>query len=164
MYSILICDDEKDIVNALSIYIKPEGYRIFKAYDGKEALKILRENSIQLVLLDVMMPKLDGISVLSELRKEWNVPVILLTAKSEQEDKLLGLNMGADDYITKPFSPMEVVARVRSQLRRYTSFGGLKSSEGRIVIGSVYLDDEQKSVLVDGEKVSLTPLEYNILS
>ena len=163
MYNILICDDEKDIVSALRIYLSAEGYRIFEAYTGKEALEIVEAQEIHLILMDIMMPELDGIAATAKLREQSNIPVILLTAKSEDSDKILGLNIGADDYITKPFNPAEVVARVRSQLRRYTNLGGMVKKESRFCIGSIELDDAEKSVTVDGDPVSLTPLEYNIL-
>lgn len=163
MSNILICDDEKDIVSALKIYLEAEGYQTFPAYNGKEALAVLDKEDIHLVLLDVMMPGLDGIGVLAKLREWSNVPVILLTAKSEDTDKVLGLNLGADDYITKPFNPVELLARVRSQLRRYLQLGGGKARESVLTIGAVSLDDASKTVTVDGEPVSLTPREYEIL-
>ena len=163
MYNILICDDEKDIVTALKIYLEAEGYRTFAAYNGREALKLRRENDIHLVLMDIMMPEMDGISAMVELRKESNVPVILLTAKGEDTDKILGLNVGADDYITKPFNPVEMLARVRSQLRRYMQLGGGTVKDSTLTIGNICLDDKSKEVTVDGESVSLTPREYGIL-
>lgn len=163
MYNILICDDEKDIVSALKIYLTPEGYTLFEAYDGMQALQILRENEIHLVLMDIMMPKLDGIAATAKIREESNVPVILLTAKSEDTDKVLGLNIGADDYITKPFNPVEVLARVRSHLRRYMQLGGGGAIRDVCTVGTVTLDDRQKRVTVDGEEVSLTPTEFEIL-
>ncbi len=163
MSNILICDDEKDIVSALKIYLEAEGYRTFSACNGKEALAILEREDIQLVLLDVMMPVLDGVSTLARLREFSNVPVILLTAKSEDTDKVLGLNVGADDYITKPFNPVELQARVRSQLRRYLQLGGGTARESVLTIGGVSLDDGSKTVAVDGEPVNLTPREYEIL-
>ncbi len=163
VYNILICDDEKDIVSALKIYLEADGHRCFPAYNGKEALAILEKEDIHLLLLDVMMPGLDGIGVLAKLRTFSNVPVILLTAKSEDTDKVLGLNVGADDYITKPFNPVELQARVRSQLRRYLQLGGGAVRESAVTIGSVTLDDASKTVSVDGEPVSLTPREYEIL-
>ena len=162
-YNILICDDEKDIVSALKIYLEAEGYQTFAAANGREALAILEREEIHLVLLDVMMPVLDGVSTLSKLRESSNVPVILLTAKSEDTDKVLGLNVGADDYITKPFNPVELLARVRSQLRRYLQLGGGTVREDVLTIGSVSLDDGSKNVTVDGEPVNLTPREYDIL-
>ncbi len=163
MYNILICDDEKDIVSALKIYLEAEGYQTFPAYSGKEALAVLDREEIHLVLLDVMMPGLDGIGVLSKLREWSNVPVILLTARSEDTDKVLGLNLGADDYVTKPFNPVELMARVRSQLRRYLQLGGGTLRESVITIGAISLDDASKTVTRDGEPVSLTPREYEIL-
>ncbi len=163
MYRILICDDERDIVSALKIYLSGEDYEIYTAYSGKEALELVRSRDIQLILMDIMMPEMDGIAATAKIREESNVPIILLTAKSETSDKILGLNIGADDYITKPFDPMEVLARVRSQLRRYTALGSRSESQDVITIGSVTLDDPAKTVTVDGEAVSLTPSEYGIL-
>ena len=163
MANILICDDERDIVSALKIYLSSEGYTLFEAYTGREALEVVKKHDIHLILMDIMMPEMDGISATAKLRETCNVPIILLTAKSEDTDKVLGLNMGADDYITKPFNPMEVLARVRSQLRRYTSRGGMEQKPNRIVIGGIALDDDTKTITVDGEPVSLTPIEYNIL-
>lgn len=163
MPNILICDDERDIVSALKIYLSSEGYTIFEAYTGRQALEIAREHQLHLILMDIMMPEMDGISATAKLREEYNVPIILLTAKSEDTDKVLGLNVGADDYITKPFNPIEVLARVRSQLRRYTSLGGMEQKPSKLVIGGISLDDETKAVTVDGENVNLTPIEYNIL-
>lgn len=165
MYNILICDDQKDIVNALKIYLSSENYRLFEAYTGRQALDILRKNpDIHLVLMDIMMPEMDGITATAELRRFSNAPVILLTAKSENEDKVLGLNIGADDYITKPFVPVEVLARVRSQLRRYTMLGGHPAAaDGKLSVGGIVLDPGGKSASVDGEPVSLTPIEYDIL-
>lgn len=164
MYNVLICDDQPDIVNALKIYLTPEGYHLFEAYTGQEALDVVRKNDIHLILLDVMMPVMDGITATSKIREFSNAPIILLTAKSETEDKVLGLNVGADDYITKPFVPMEVLARVRSQLRRYDCLGSKPETvDGNLTVGGVTLDDRTKSVTVDGENVSLTPTEYAIL-
>lgn len=164
MYNILVCDDEKDIVAALKIYLTTEGYGVIEAFNGKEALEKLAENEVHLVLLDIMMPEMDGISTMVEIRRVSNVPVILLTAKSEDTDKVLGLNVGADDYITKPFNVVEMLARVRSQLRRYMQLGGSGgASPATFVIGSVSLDDKRKKVAVDGEEVYLTPTEYDIL-
>jgi DNA-binding response OmpR family regulator len=164
MYSILICDDQPDIVNALKIYLKPEGYRLFEAFTGEQALEIVRKEDIHLVLLDIMMPQMDGITATAKIREFSNVPIILLTAKSETEDKVLGLNVGADDYITKPFVPVEVMARVRSQLRRYAHLGSRPEEQpGVLTIGAVTLDDRTKTVTVDGEPVALTPTEYAIL-
>ena len=164
MYNVLICDDQPDIVNALKIYLMPEGYHLFEAYTGQEALDVVRKNDIHLILLDVMMPVMDGITATSKIREFSNAPIILLTAKSETEDKVLGLNVGADDYITKPFVPVEVLARVRSQLRRYDRLGSKPETvDGNLTVGGVTLDDRTKSVMVDGETVSLTPTEYAIL-
>ena len=163
MYNILICDDERDIVAALKIYLEAEGYATFAAYNGREALETLRREKIHLLLLDVMMPELDGIAALSRLREESNVPVILLTAKSEDTDKVLGLNVGADDYVTKPFNPVELCARVRSQLRRYLQLGGGKPDDDALTIGPIRLNDKAKEVTRDGEKIALTPTEYEIL-
>ena len=164
MYNILICDDQPDIVNALKIYLSPEGYTLYEAFNGNQALKIIREQDIHLVLLDVMMPQLDGITTTAKIRAFSNVPIILLTAKSETEDKVLGLNVGADDYITKPFVPVEVLARVRSQLRRYAQLGSRpEETSGTITIGDITLDDRTKTVTVSGEPAALTPTEYSIL-
>lgn len=163
MYNILICDDEKDIVNALDIYLKSEGYNTVLSYNGSEALEKVRTEDIHLVLMDIMMPVTDGITAMVKIREISNIPVILLTAKSEDTDKVLGLNVGADDYITKPFNPVEVIARVKSQLRRYMMLGGGIFPEKAIVIGSIELDDASKKVTVDGEKISFTPTEYEIL-
>lgn len=163
MQNILVCDDEKDIVEALRIYLNAEGYNVYQAYNGKEALDVLKKEKIHLVLLDIMMPVMDGISTISALREKSNVPVILLTAKSEDTDKILGLNIGADDYITKPFNPVEVIARVRSQLRRYLNFGTIETKASVLKIGNIELDDESKTVSVDGDNVSLTKREFSIL-
>ena len=164
MYNILICDDQPDIVNALKIYLAPEGYKLFEASNGEEALKMVREGDFHLILLDIMMPRMDGITATSKIREFSNIPIILLTAKSETEDKVLGLNVGADDYITKPFVPVEVLARVRSQLRRYAQLGSRPEEQaGTLTIGGIALDDRTKAVTVDGEQVALTPTEYSIL-
>ena len=166
MAKILICDDDDDIVAALKIYLASPDYELFTASTGREALESIRENDIDLVLMDIMMPEMDGLAATARLREEFNIPVILLTAKSELSDKVLGLNVGADDYVTKPFDPVEVQARVRSHLRRYMRLGGRIEPEPKkdvITIGGVELDDAAKSVTVDGEPVSLTPIEYNIL-
>ncbi|HBK03136.1 MAG TPA: DNA-binding response regulator [Clostridiales bacterium] len=164
MYNVLICDDQPDIVNALKIYLAPEGYHLYEAYTGKEALDVVKKHDIHLILLDVMMPVMDGITATSKIREFSNAPIILLTAKSETEDKVLGLNVGADDYITKPFVPVEVLARVRSQLRRYDRLGSKPETvEGNLTVGGVTLDDRTKTVSVDGEEVALTPTEYAIL-
>ncbi len=165
MYNILVCDDERDIVSALQIYLESDGYRVFTAYNGKEALEIAAINEIHLILMDIMMPEMDGITAMVTLRESSNVPVILLTAKSEDTDKILGLNVGADDYITKPFNPVEMLARVRSQIRRYTKLGGNVThiSDDVITIGGVSVNDASKIVTVDGDEVGLTPTEYEIL-
>ena len=163
MYRILVCDDEKDIVSALKIYLMADGYQVFEAYNGREALEILKNEDIHLVLMDIMMPEMDGITAMLKIREVSNVPVILLTAKSEDSDKVLGLNIGADDYITKPFNPVEVLARVKSQLRRYTNLGSWSRKTGVFTAGGLQLDDESKTVTVDGEPVTLTPIEYSIL-
>ena len=163
MYQILICDDQPDIVNALKIYLAPEGYKLFEAYNGADAVKIAQENDIHLFLLDVMMPGMDGITATSKIREFSNAPIILLTAKSETEDKVLGLNVGADDYITKPFAPVEVLARVKSQLRRFSSLGSRTEDADTITLGGIVLDDRTKVVTVEGEPVNLTPTEYAIL-
>lgn len=163
MYHILICDDERDIVSALKIFLSDGDYRLFEAYTGREALAIMGQNEIHLVLMDVMMPEMDGISAMVKIREESNVPIILLTAKSEDTDKVLGLNLGADDYITKPFNPVEVLARVKSQLRRYMQLGGGTKKPQCYRIGGIELDDLAKAVMLDGEPVSLTPTEYDIL-
>ncbi len=166
MYQILVCDDDRDIVNALTIYLSAEGYGVIPAYTGAQAVEIVSRQTVHLALMDIMMPKMDGISATTKLREITNIPIILLTAKSEDTDKVLGLTIGADDYVTKPFNPMEVVARVKSQLRRYTRLGSMKPEEDKpqaITIGGITLDDESKSVTVDGEPVTLTPTEYSIL-
>ena len=163
MYNILVCDDEKDIVNALKIYLNDSGYQFFEAYNGKQALEIIESNEIHLVLLDIMMPVMDGIETLTRLRQFSNIPVIFLTAKSEEVDMIMGLNIGADDYITKPFRPMEVTARVKSHLRRFLQLGAGDIKPETLRIGGVELNDKAKQVLVDGETISLTPTEYEIL-
>lgn len=163
MYKILICDDQPDIVNALKIYLAPEGYTLLEAYNGADAVKLARENDVHLILLDIMMPGMDGITATSKIREFSNVPIILLTAKSETEDKVLGLNVGADDYITKPFALVEVLARVKSQLRRFSSLGSRTEDSNLITLGGIVLDDRTKQVTVEGEPVSLTPTEYAIL-
>lgn len=165
METILVVDDERDIVSALNIYLKAEGWNVVSAYSGREAIDIARENRVQLILMDIMMPEMDGIAAMTEIRTFSNVPVILLTAKSEDSDKILGLNVGADDYITKPFSPAEVVARVRSQLRRYLRLGAAETDDPNVLtVGSISLDMKAKSAALDGVPVSLTPIEYDILS
>lgn len=165
MYNILVCDDEKDIVSALTIYLTTGGYQVFPAYDGTEALAILAKEDIHLVLLDIMMPKLDGIATMTKIREVSNVPVILLTAKSEDTDKILGLNVGADDYVTKPFNPQELAARVRSQLRRYTLLGDVHAEErqGLIVNGRLTYDPDRRELRADGEAVKLTATETKIV-
>ena len=165
MYNILVCDDERDIVSALKIYLEAEGYNIYTAYNGNEAVRSVEENDIHLVLMDIMMPECDGITAMVKLREISNIPVILLTAKSEDTDKILGLNVGADDYVTKPFNPVEVIARVKSQLRRYMQLGGGKITEPEngYTIGNIELNNKSKQIFVDGEEVSLTPTEFEIL-
>lgn len=163
MYNIIVCDDEKDIVSALEIYLTAEGYHVFRAENGREALTLAQNEDVHLMLLDVMMPQMDGLETLTRLREFSNIPVIFLTAKSEDSDKILGLNVGADDYVTKPFNPVEVLARVRSQLRRYLQLGAGSVRPASIVIGGIELDDSAKTVTVDGEPVALTPKEYDIL-
>lgn len=165
MYNILVCDDDKEIVEAIEIYLSQEGYRILKAYDGIEALNILEKEEVHLLLLDVMMPRLDGIRATLKIRENNSIPIIILSAKSEDADKILGLNVGADDYVTKPFSPLELVARVKSQLRRYTQFGGnVQETKDQVYeSGGLCINDDRKEVTVDGEPVKLTPIEYNIL-
>lgn len=163
MYNILICDDDKDIVNALKIYLGDFHYQVYEAYNGMQALEMIEKHEIHLVLLDIMMPGMDGIRALAKIREKSNVPVIFLTAKSEDTDMILGLNVGADDYITKPFNPVEVSARVRSQLRRYMQLGGGNIRQDTVSVGGIELDDKAKCVKLDGEPVSLTPTEYEIL-
>ena len=163
MYKVLICDDQPDIVNALKIYLKPEGYELLTATNGKEALELVKAQPVDLILMDIMMPLMDGIVATDKIREFSNVPIILLTAKSETEDVVLGLNVGADDYITKPFVPVEVLARVRSQLRRYGMQKNLTPKADHLTVGGIILNDLEKKVTVDGEEVSLTPIEYAIL-
>ena len=163
MYNILICDDEKDIVNALKIYLQNPDYRIFEAGNGIEAVELVQREDIHLILLDIMMPQMDGITAMAKIRETYNMPIILLTAKSEDQDKILGLNIGADDYITKPFNPLEVAARVGSQLRRYTKLGSGTASSTTLSVGSIELDNDSKTVRVDGNIVNLTPKEFEIL-
>ena len=164
MYTVLICDDQPDIVNALKIYLSPEGYRLLTAANGLEAVELAQKEQLHLILLDVMMPKLDGIAAAARIREFSNVPIIFLTAKSETEDMVLGLNIGGDDYITKPFVPLEVLARVRSQLRRYARLGSQPSESDRLLrVGTILMDHETRSVTVDGEPATLTPTEYSIL-
>ena len=163
MYNILVCDDEKDIVAALKIYLTAEGYQVLEAGTGREALDILDRERVDLVLMDIMMPEMDGLSAVAKLREQSNIPVLVLTAKSEDTDMILGLNIGGDDYITKPFNPVELIARVRSHLRRYMKLGGVEQKQTTLQIGGIALDDDSKQVTVDGEEVALTPLEYSIL-
>ena len=165
MINILVCDDDREIVEAIEIYLSQEGYKVLKAYDGEEALKVLDREKVDLLIIDVMMPRLDGIRATLKIREKKNMPIIILSAKSEDADKILGLNVGADDYMTKPFNPLELTARVKSQLRRYTQLGSTidKSNQAVYAVGGLSIDDEQKEVTVDGEPVRLTPIEYNIL-
>ena len=165
MYNILVCDDDKEIVKAIEIYLNKEGYNVLKTYNGEEALKVLKNNTIHLVILDIMMPVKDGIETLNEIRKTESIPVIMLSAKSEDEDKIKGLNLGADDYVTKPFNPLELIARVNSGIRRYTKLGNIDSNENKNIYktGDLIIDDDLKKVIVEGKEVKLTPTEYNIL-
>jgi len=165
MYNILVCDDDATIVDAIEIYLIQEGYQVFKAYNGIEALNVLNSEEVHLLVIDVMMPKLDGIRTTLKVREGNPIPIIILSAKSEDADKILGLNAGADDYLTKPFNPLELVARIKSQLRRFTQLGGavVEESNHIFTVGGLRIDDESKEVTVDGEVVKLTPLEYNIL-
>ena len=165
MFNILVCDDDKEIVDAIDIYLSQEGYHILKAYDGLQAIEIMKKEEVHLILLDIMMLNLDGIRATRKIRETSSVPIIMLSAKSEDVDKILGLNIGADDYITKPFNPLELIARVKSQLRRYTQLGNLATEEKEAVYVCVGLvvNDDLKTVTVDGEPVKLTPIEYNIL-
>ncbi|MCR5425917.1 MAG: response regulator transcription factor [Lachnospiraceae bacterium] len=162
-YRVLICDDDRDIVRAIGLFLKGEGYTVCEAYNGQEALDILEKEEVHLLLLDIMMPVMDGVETLQEVRKKWNLPVILLTAKSEDSDKVLGLNLGADDYVTKPFQPMELIARVKSQLRRYLQLGGNVPAADSFTFGNITLDNQSKTVTLDGEPVRLTKTEYDIL-
>lgn len=165
MFNILVCDDDKEIVDAIDIYLSQEGYHILKAYDGLQTIEIMKKEEVHLILLDIMMPNLDGIRATRKIRETSSVPIIMLSAKSEDVDKILGLNIGADDYITKPFNPLELIARVKSQLRRYTQLGNLATEEKEAVYvcGGLVVNDDLKTVTVDGEPVKLTPIEYNIL-
>ena len=165
MANILICDDDKEIVDAIEIYLKNEGYKVYKAYDGEEAIRILNAEDIQLLIMDVMMPKLDGIHATLKIREYSSIPIIMLSAKTEDTDKILGLNVGADDYVSKPFNPLELIARVKSNLRRYTKLGNMSAPEesNAYRIGGLCMDDDTKEVTVDGEPVRLTPIEYSIL-
>ena len=161
--TILVCDDDKEIVDAIEIYLLQEGYKVEKAYDGQQALEILHNKKIDLMVIDVMMPKLDGIRATFQVRKTSSIPIIILSAKTEDADKILGLNVGADDYVTKPFNPLELVARVKSQLRRYTTLSSSVQGETTYEAGGLVINDDLKKVTVDGEEVKLTPIEYNIL-
>ena len=165
MYNILVCDDDKEIVKAIEIYLTKENYNVIKAYNGEECLEVLRNNTIHLVILDIMMPVKDGIETIEEIRKEKSIPVIMLSAKSEDEDKIKGLNLGADDYVTKPFNPLELIARVNSGIRRYTKLGTILDEDNKNIYksGELIIDDELKQVIVDGKEIKLTPTEYNIL-
>lgn len=164
MANILVCDDDREIVDAIEIYLSQDGYRIFKAYDGEQAIEMLRKEDIHLLIMDVMMPKLDGIRATLKIREYSSIPIIMLSAKSEDTDKILGLNIGADDYITKPFNPLELTARVKSNLRRYTSLGSLNTENKAIYqVGGLVINDDTKQVTVDDEPVKMTPIEYNIL-
>ena len=165
MAKILVCDDDKEIVEAIDIYLTQEGHEVLKAYDGEEALKVLKDQEVDLLVIDIMMPRLDGIRATLKIREENNIPIIILSAKSEDADKILGLNVGADDYVTKPFNPLELVARVKSQLRRYTQLGSTATSKNEAVYttGGLMINDDLKEVSVDGEPVKMTPIEYNIL-
>jgi len=164
MYSILVCDDDRDILRSIKIYLEDEGYKVFTAENGEEAERVIDGEDIHLVLMDIMMPKKDGISALASLRERNNIPVILLSAKSEDTDKILGLDMGADDYVTKPFNPSELIARVRSQLRRYMILGSGRAAEDRCLrVGGIILDKDGKTVTLDGEEIALTPMEFEIL-
>lgn len=165
MYNILICDDDKEIVNAIEIYLSKEGYNILKAYNGKEALKIVEKDEVHLIILDIMMPELDGITVANKIRESKSIPIIMLSAKSEDYDKINGLNCGADDYITKPFNALELIARVNSQIRRYTLLGSIAKNEDESILktGDLILNDDRKQVTVEGKEVKMTPTEYSIL-
>ena len=164
MANILVCDDDKEIVDAIEIYLSQDGYHIFKAYDGEQAIEMMKKEEIHLLIMDVMMPRLDGIRATLKIRSYSSIPIIILSAKSEDTDKILGLNIGADDYITKPFNPLELVARVKSNLRRYTSLGSLNVENKAVYqVGGLVINDETKQVTVDDEPVKLTPIEYNIL-
>ncbi len=165
MYNILVCDDDKEIVKAIEIYLVKENYNVIKAYNGEECLKVLKENRVHLIILDIMMPVKDGIETIEEIRKDKAIPVIMLSAKSEDEDKIKGLNLGADDYVTKPFNPLELIARVNSCIRRYTKLGTMKEEENQDIFraGELIVNDKLKKVTVEDKEVKLTPTEYNIL-
>jgi DNA-binding response OmpR family regulator len=162
--NILVCDDDQAIVDAIGIYLENEGYKVFKAFNGKEAIDIIEEEMIHLIIMDIMMPQMDGITATMKIREEHKIPLIMLSAKSEDYDKILGLNIGADDYITKPFNPLELMARVKSQLRRYTTLGGMETKSHVYQSGGLLIDDESKTVTVDGDEVHLTPVQYKILT
>ncbi|WP_430789710.1 response regulator transcription factor [Virgibacillus flavescens] len=161
--NILVCDDDTAIVDAIEIYLENEGYQVFKAFNGIEAIEVIRDHEIQLIIMDIMMPKMDGIKATMKIREENSIPLIMLSAKSEDSDKIIGLNLGADDYITKPFNPLELIARVKSQLRRYTTFGSLETRSNVYQTGGLMVDDESKTITVDGEEVRLTPVQYKIV-
>ena len=164
MYNILVCDDDREIVEAIEIYLSKEGYNVIKAYDGLEAIEILKKEDVQLLLIDVMMPKLDGLRATLKIREKSGIPIIILSAKTEDSDKVIGLDVGADDYITKPFNPLELIARVKSQLRRYTKLGTMAGQKSNVyTVGGLEVNDDSKEVTVDGESVKLTPYEYKIL-
>lgn len=165
MANILVCDDDREIVEAIEIYLSQEGYHIYKAYDGEQAIETLNREDIHLLIMDIMMPRLDGIRATLKIRESSSIPIIMLSAKSEDTDKILGLNIGADDYVTKPFNPLELVARVKSNLRRYTSLGSLSMEDTTLIyqVGGLVINDDTKEVTVDGESVKMTPIEYNIL-
>ncbi|MCD7736953.1 MAG: response regulator transcription factor [Lachnospiraceae bacterium] len=165
MYNILVCDDEKEIVDAIEIYLVQEGFQVFRAYDGEQALAILQQQEIHLLILDLMMPKMDGLHAIMKIREKSSIPIIILSAKTQDTDKVLGLNLGADDYVAKPFNPLELIARVKSQIRRYTNFGAAEPENSELVYttGGLRINDDRKEVTVDGEPVKLTRIEYNIL-
>lgn len=164
MYQILVCDDEKEIADAIEIYLKNEGYGVTKAYDGFEALEMIEQQEIHLIIMDIMMPKMDGMRATMKIREKKNIPILMLSAKSEDYDKIMGLNMGADDYLTKPFNPLELIARVKSQLRRYTTLGSMEVKQGALQTGGLMLNEETREVTVEGEPVKLTPVEFGILA
>ena len=161
--NILVCDDDREIVGAIEVYLKNEGYSVYKAYDGIEALNLVRDQDLHLILMDIMMPRMDGMQATMKIREEKNIPIIMLSAKSEDYDKIMGLNIGADDYITKPFNPLELIARVKSQLRRYVNLGSLEKKTGTFKTGGLVVDDEAKTITLDGEQVVVTPIEYGII-
>ena len=164
MQTILVCDDDREIVEAIDIYLQQEGYSVLKAYDGEEAIRLLKENEVHLLIMDVMMPRLDGIRATLRIREESSIPIIILSAKSEDADKILGLNIGADDYVTKPFNPLELIARVKSHLRRYTTLGSLNVDNNALYqVGGLQINDDTKEVFVDGVQIKMTPIEYSIL-